>query len=537
MNNVKRKIICAISAMAVGATMLFSAFAVNVENDSSDSGVVRENLTAMEVSKEMGLGINLGNTMEAYWLDNNKQYSGAQTIGNNTTLDYETCWGAVETTQEIIDGMKDAGFNTVRIPVYWGNMMNSDGTFTINDEYIARVKEIVDYCMNDDLYAVINIHHFDEFIIRRNSVEECDKIFTTLWTQIAEYFKDYGDKLVFEGYNEYLGGNQFNENGELTSISTELGYEFTNTLNQTFVDAVRATGGNNSERVLIVSGYTTNIDMTTADSFVMPTDTATDKLMVSVHYVDNYMYWINRIGNSAWEKYSIDQCELLKSAFTDKGIPVFVGECTAIYTNDRFASNATVTSSSEALDYMLRLINSYGFTPVLWDTNNNFYSRTNCQIIDSKNAEVIKALSAEISGDSSAVPPTDPEENLSSIIDETESSPLDSVADVPVEVNSGSASDESSVSDQTVESKPDSLAVTATVSNSSVDSSTSATADNTSASPSVSGSASSKASTQQGTAVSGDSDSNANTGAVGAFSIVIIASAGATAFVASKRKK
>ena len=122
--------------------------------------------------------------------------------------------------------------------------------------------EIVDYCENAGLYAVINIHHFDEFIIRRNSLEDCEEIFTNLWTQIAEYFKDYPYTVVFEGYNEYLGGNQFDKNGKLVELSKSDAYKLTNALNQAFVSAVRATGGNNAARVLIISGYLTNIDNT-----------------------------------------------------------------------------------------------------------------------------------------------------------------------------------------------------------------------------------------------------------------------------------
>ena len=270
--------------------------------------------TAMETAKNMGMGINLGNTMEACNGSGCEKvtYEWIPTVGDNRPVDYETCWGAVETTREVINGMKAEGFDTVRIPVFWGNMMENDGTYTINSEYIGRVREIVDYCCNAGLYAVINIHHFDEFIIRRNSTEKCAEIFTRLWTQIADYFKDYPYTVVFEGYNEYLGGNQFDENGNLAELNETDGYRMVNTLNQTFVDAVRATGGKNAERVLIVSGYWTNIDKTTSTEFVMPADTVSDRLMVSVHYVDNIMYWTNRIGGTSWVSYIDKQIEKLK---------------------------------------------------------------------------------------------------------------------------------------------------------------------------------------------------------------------------------
>lgn len=356
-------------------------------------------LTAQEAAKNMGIGLNLGNTMEAYNAADCEKitYEWIPVVGNNTPLDYETLWGAVETTQEVIDGIKAEGFNTVRIPVFWGNMMENDGTYTINPDYIARVAEIVGYCQNADLYTVVNIHHFDEFIIRRNSTEDCKEIFTNLWTQIAGYFKDYPYTVVFEGYNEYLGGNQFDEKGHLAELPKKDAYEMTNTLNQAFVDAVRATGGKNAERVLIVSGYWTNIDNTTSPEFIMPTDTVTDRLMVSVHYVDNAMYWMNRIGGEEWIKYTDSQIALLNKAFTEKNIPVFMGETSAGYPKSNFANNAIYTDSTECVKIVLDKLIDSGFVPVIWDVNDNFYSRTEYRIKSDSDREMISEISERLS--------------------------------------------------------------------------------------------------------------------------------------------
>ncbi len=350
--------------------------------------------TASEIAADMGLGWNLGNTMEAYQASGCEKitFEWIPVIGDNDPSDYETCWGAPVTTQAMIDGVRNAGFNTVRIPVFWGNMMKNDGTWTINSEYIGRVKEIVDYCMNDDLYAVVNIHHFDEFIIRRNDLENSREIFESLWTQIAEYFKDYPSKLVFEGFNEYLGGDRFDENGELKAQSKDDAYLSTNTLNQTFVNAVRATGGNNDERVLIVSGYWTNIDNTTSKRFLMPTDTVPDRLMVSVHYVDNMMYWINKIGSQEWLDYTDSQISLLDNAFGSKGIPVFIGETTSRYPKSNFASDAIYDESSECLKIVLEKLTAHGFVPVLWDVTDNFYLRNSCTIKYPDDAKVISDI-------------------------------------------------------------------------------------------------------------------------------------------------
>lgn len=355
-------------------------------------------LTAQDVASRMGIGLNLGNTMEASNSTNCEKitYEWIPVVGNNTPKNYETYWGAVETTQEVIDGIKAEGFNTVRIPVFWGNMMKNDGTYTIDPAYIGRVKEIVDYCQKDGLYTVVNIHHFDEFIIRRNSVEDCEKIFTRLWTQIAEYFKDYHYTLVFEGYNEYLGGNQFDENGKLVELSKAEGYRLTNALNQAFVDAVRKTGGNNSERVLIVSGYWTNIDNTTAPDFVMPEDTASDRLMVSVHYVDNAMYWSKKIGGQEWLDYTDAQIELLDKAFLSKNIPVFMGETSAGYPDSNFDQNAIHKDTSECLEIVLDKLTDKGIVPVIWDVNDVFYSRTEYRIKSDSDQKVIKEMSEKV---------------------------------------------------------------------------------------------------------------------------------------------
>lgn len=351
-------------------------------------------MTASEVAQRMGIGLNLGNTMEAANASGCEKasYNWPLKVGSDTPKDYETCWGAIETTQKIIDGIKAEGFDTLRVPVYWGNMMENDGTWTINPDYMARVKEIVDYGMKADMFVVINCHHFDEFIIRRNNTEECKEIFTTLWTQIAEEFKDYPYTLVFEGFNEYLGGAQFNEAGELKDPPRAEAYNLTNTCNQAFVDAVRSTGGNNDERVLIISGYNTNIDRTTSPEFTIPADCVEDRIMVSVHYVDNAMYWSNSIGNQRWLDYTDSQIDLLVKAFTDKGIPIFMGETSGGYPAERFAGDAIYKSPSECLDIILTKLTDKGMVPVIWDTCDNFYSRTNCKISDDANREVIHKL-------------------------------------------------------------------------------------------------------------------------------------------------
>lgn len=356
---------------------------------SSNIYSFRENFTAQNAADEMGIGINLGNTFEAYISDDSNLCGFSQVVGDGKPLDYETCWGAIETTKEIIDGMRDAGFKTVRIPVFWGNGMSADSDFTINKGFADRVEQVVKWVLEDGMYCVINMHHYDErlimFLDREDAVYAAGKV----WGQVAERFKDYGDHLIFEGYNEYLGGVK-----EGTEQSDDYKFEYCNEMNQAFVDAVRATGGNNSERILIASGFNTNIDKTTSFRFKMPTDTAENKMMVSVHYIDNNMYWSKQIGSENWHNYIISQCDLLRDAFTMKGIPVFVGETTASY-KGQMVDSAPYGSNEECIRELIRIANEeYGFKTVFWETHHDdgsaFYDRTTCKIPDSENAKTVK---------------------------------------------------------------------------------------------------------------------------------------------------
>ena len=347
--------------------------------------------TAKEVADGMNLGINLGNTFESSFVDDKTGWVGI--AGKNTPESYETMWGAVPTTRECIEGMKEAGFDTVRIPVYWGNMMEDDGKWRVNKNYLARVREVVDYAMDADLYVVVNMHHFDEFVVRRYEAEEAAEIFRTVWTQVAKEFKKYDYRLVFEGYNENMGGGRLDENGEVQDRSLEDAYELTNLCNQAFVDAVRATGGKNSQRVLIASGYWTNVDKTTAPEFVMPTDTVPDRLMVSVHYLDNNMYWSKNIGNQKWLDYIDDQCDKLDEAFTSKGIPVFVGEVTGQYPIENIAEDAIYKDSADCFEMLTEITLERGYVAVIWTTANDLYHREICKVLDKDMDEAIRYIS------------------------------------------------------------------------------------------------------------------------------------------------
>ena len=265
------------------------------EADAVDNGVMREGLTALEATRLMGNGINLGNTLEA--CDNNVG------IKTNTPLSYETHWGQPKTTQAMIDGMKAAGFDTIRIPVAW--MTNAthlyEGDYTIDADYMDRVEEVVRYARKAGMYVIIN-DHWDGGWYGMFGSESAEtralamEAYKGMWQQIAERFRDYSDYLIFESANEELGG-RFDENSPLycsdsvvTYLTDDERYALTNEINQTFVDVVRATGGNNATRFLLIAGYSTDINQTCDDRFQMPKDTVDSKLMVSVHYYDPWSY-------------------------------------------------------------------------------------------------------------------------------------------------------------------------------------------------------------------------------------------------------
>ena len=262
-----------------------------------DDGTVRPDLSAVEATRLMGNGINLGNTMEA--CDN--------TRGNYalTPTQYETSWGQPVTTREMLTAMKAAGFDTVRIPVAW--MTNAtEMPFemkdpTIDRAYLDRVRQIVDYARGADMYVIIN-DHWDGGWWGMFGSEDKDtaafamEAYRGMWKQISEYFRDYSDYVIFESANEELG-SRFDENSpcfcrdSITSYLTDQQrYDLTNRVNQAFVDTVRASGGNNAQRFLLIAGYNTNIWDTFDNRFKMPEDTAKNKLMVSVHYYDPWSY-------------------------------------------------------------------------------------------------------------------------------------------------------------------------------------------------------------------------------------------------------
>lgn len=374
-------------SLMLAVLMLIPCVGSAEEAEAVDNGVMREGLTALEATRLMGNGINLGNTLEA--CDNNVG------IKTNAPLSYETYWGQPKTTQAMIDGMKAAGFDTIRIPVAW--MTNAthlyEGDYTIDAGYMDRVEEVVRYARKAGMYVIIN-DHWDGGWYGMFGSESAEtralamEAYKGMWQQIAERFRDYSDYLIFESANEELGG-RFDENSPLycsdsvvTYLNDDERYALTNEINQTFVDVVRATGGNNATRFLLIAGYSTDIDQTCDDRFQMPKDTADSKLMVSVHYYDPWSYCGASSAASAtkWGKVSdyeyMDQQLAKMTKFTEAGYGVVIGEYGALPCSDGLKDN-TLAYHTAFLDACTK----YNLTNCLWDCS-GLYKRVSQTFAD-----------------------------------------------------------------------------------------------------------------------------------------------------------
>lgn len=374
-------------SLMLAVLMLIPCVGSAEEAEAVDNGVMREGLTALEATRLMGNGINLGNTLEA--CDNNVG------IKTNAPLSYETYWGQPKTTQAMIDGMKAAGFDTIRIPVAW--MTNAthlyEGDYTIDADYMNRVEEVVRYARKAGMYVIIN-DHWDGGWYGMFGSESAEtralamEAYKGMWQQIAERFRDYSDYLIFESANEELG-TRFDENSALycsdsvvTYLNDDERYALTNEINQTFVDVVRATGGNNATRFLLIAGYGTNIDQTCDDRFQMPKDTAVSKLMVSVHYYDPWSYCgaSSAVSATKWGKVSdyeyMDQQLAKMTKFTEAGYGVVIGEYGALPCSDGLKDN-TLAYHTAFLDACTK----YNLTNCLWDCS-GLYKRVSQTFAD-----------------------------------------------------------------------------------------------------------------------------------------------------------
>ena len=327
--------------------------------------------TAVQLAANIRLGWNLGNTLEA--------------IGG------ETAWGNPQATQELIDKVKQSGFNAVRLPCSWNQYANAS-TAQIQAQWLDRVKQVVQYCINNGLYVILNIHWdggwLDGNINTRSqaSVNAKQKAF---WEQIATKMRDFDEHLMFASANEPPVENA-------TQMNILLSYH------QTFVNAVRSTGGKNSYRVLVIQGPSTDIDKTTTLMNTLPTDPTPNRMMAEVHYYGPWQfcgltedatwgtmfyYWGNGYHsttdpsrNATWgeEDYVIAEFQKMKTKFVNQGIPVVLGEYGVIRRTTLTGAALTLHLASRAYwdKYITQQARAHGLLPFYWDngylTNHEF---------------------------------------------------------------------------------------------------------------------------------------------------------------------
>lgn len=365
--------------------------AASAETTESAVDTEENNMTSLEVIRAMGNGINLGNTLEAY---NHQAY-----INGSSATSGEIVWGQPWTTQEMIQGMKAAGFDTIRIPIAWTNGMNYEsGDYTIDSALMDRVDEVVTWALDADMYVIINDHWDGGWWGMFGSAEQetrdkAMEMYKAMWTQIGEHFADRSYKLIFESANEELG-DKLNDK-EITGSSGVLSenecYETANEINSEFVKLIRSLGGRNADRFLLIAGYNTDITKTCDDRFQMPEDTADSKLLLSVHYYTPWDY-CGTDGDNQWgspQDYD-EQNGLFEklSKFSKQGYGVVIGEYAVMLKNGGIKQD-----TDKFYDNLLDNCDLYDYCPVLWDCS-NFYKRITNTISDETLAELFSSRAA-----------------------------------------------------------------------------------------------------------------------------------------------
>lgn len=381
-----------IAAVLVG-TVVAGSFTAPFSVQAAKKDITSfEDLNQSQIVEAMGPGWNLGNQLES--------------VTDN--VPEETNWGNPVITEKLIQSVKAAGFKSIRIPVSYFAKIDDDKDYTIDSKWLDRVQEVVDYCIKNDLYAVINIHG-DGYntidggwlLCNGKNQTEIKKKYKKVWKQIAERFKNYDEHLLFESMNEEFDGSYSEPNKEY--------YQNINDYNQIFVDTVRKTGDNNTKRWLIIPGWNTNIDYTAGDyGFKLPTDQYRDKsidkeeqrIMISVHYYSPWDFCggengvITQWGNEADdpsktsttcdETYMKNQLNLMKTTFADKGYPVFIGEYGSIDKTSYDSENEYYRAYFARK--LCQLSRKNGCIPMYWDNGYNgvhgfgLFDRTTCEI-------------------------------------------------------------------------------------------------------------------------------------------------------------
>lgn len=316
-----------------------------------------------EILKDMTTGWNLGNSFDAF------AYSPEKKGG-------ETGWGNPKTTEEMIDAVAKAGFNLLRIPVTWFEDLGPSPDFIINPARLSRLKEVIDYAVLNRMYVIINTHHENSWIKPEESCyDSVEPKFIKLWEQIAGYFKEYDERLLFEALNE----PRIEGGPEEWQGATEEVREVINRLQAVFVKTVRKTGGNNLKRGLLLTTAAASASDTAVDGLKLPED---ENIIVSVHTYLPHPFCYEYADNSdtkIWdgsENYKIDNVfDKLNRTFISRDIPVIITEYGAVHKKYIGRNGNRLTNEEEVIKwagYFLNKAGQYGIKCIWWD-NNYFY--------------------------------------------------------------------------------------------------------------------------------------------------------------------
>ena len=320
---------------------------------------------AMKLLKDMKCGWNLGNTFDAF--------NGYTAHTRGTAM--ETSWVGAKTTKKLIAAIKEAGFNTIRMPVSWHNHVDENDV--IDPEWIDRVREVAGWALDLDMYVIVNTHHDNDVKYYYPDTVHYDRseaYLSAIWTQMAEAFKDCDDHLILESLNEpRLVGTAYEWNWNSNVSECRLSAKYLNQLNQKFVDIVRASGGNNATRYLAVPAYSASPWYAVDQAFQLPEDTADNRIIVAAHAYTPYNFALNIQSKDRTFDIDKDQSKKgeianfmngLYNRFIQNGIPVMMDEFGALDKDGNLQDRVNFTA------YYVASASTRGITCVWWDNHN-----------------------------------------------------------------------------------------------------------------------------------------------------------------------
>lgn len=388
------------SKLQIAVACLIMVFALTgftcTQEENQDFNIV----TATEITSHMRVGWNLGNTLDARGERYGFSWLGGGVYANTTVEEMETAWVSHVASCELINAVYKAGFNTLRIPVSW--FKAADENFNIRQDWMDRVVQVVNYGVANNMYIILNSHH-DEYIfsLLDDYMEETKIAFEAIWSQIADTFINYNERLIFQGMNEpRTRGSPAEWSGGTAEERANL-----NILNQLFVDTIRASGGNNIERVLMIPTIAASMDEVAMRALVLPTDIVEDRIIVTMHsYAPVHFallpgphgtrtHW-NRNTRSDTQPIT-SQIDRAYDLFVSQGIPVVITEMGNI---NRDNTRARV----DWAEFFVEYASSKGIPSVWWDNGNHVvtyqnpwgYSET-FGLFDRGTAELIHPLIVE----------------------------------------------------------------------------------------------------------------------------------------------